>query len=131
MFLHAQPADDLTERRPPARIAGGLTAVRVLWGTVLLAAPELTLGKLPHHRIDGAARGVARVLGARHLIQAAVTGRAGNRRWVAAGATVDATHAATMAALAVLRPDRRKLALSNVATAAALAVAGVAEVRRS
>ncbi len=43
---------------------------------------------------------------------------------------MDAIHAATMAALAALRPDRRKLALTNVVTATALAAAGVAGVRR-
>ncbi len=111
-------------------MARALTVVRVLWGTVLLITPEVVLRDLPHQRIDRAARGFARVLGARHLTQAAITSRDGTQRWLMAGAMVDATHAATMAALAALRPDRRKLALTNIATAMALAAAGVADARR-
>ena len=107
-----------------------LVALRVLWGTVLLVAPGVVLGDLPHQRIDHASRVFTRVLGARHLIQAAITSREGPSGWVLGGAAVDATHAATMAAVALLRPDRRKLALTNAATAAALAAAQVAEIRR-
>ncbi len=111
-------------------MARALIVVRVLWGTVLLIRPEVVLRNLPHQRIDGAARGFARVLGARHLTQAAITSRDGPQRWLMAGAMVDAIHAGTMAALAALAPDRRKLALTNVATATALAAAGVADARR-
>ncbi|MDQ6806636.1 MAG: hypothetical protein M3065_17100 [Actinomycetota bacterium] len=115
---------------PGSNVARALIAVRALWGTVLLIAPEVVLGDLPHQRVDRAARGFARVLGARHLTQAAITSRDATLGWVVAGAVADAIHAATMAALAALRPDRRKLALTNVATATALAAAGVAEARR-
>lgn len=107
-----------------------LTAVRALWGTVLLGAPVAVLRDLPHERIDRPARMVARVLGVRHLTEAAVTGRRNSSTLIRAGAIVDAIHAATFAALAALRPDRRKLALTNVATASALAAAGVIESRR-
>lgn len=107
-----------------------LIAVRVLWGTALLTAPEAVLRDLPHQRIDRPARTFARVLGVRHLIQAALTSRGATPGCVQAGAAVDATHAATMAVLAGLRPDRRKLALTNVATASALAVAGLVSSRR-
>ncbi len=115
---------------PRASMARALLFVRVLWGTVLLIAPEVVLRDLPHQRIDRAARGFARVLGARHLTQAAITSRDGTHGWAVAGAVVDALHAATMAALAALRPDRRKLALTNFATATTLAAAGLAEARR-
>jgi hypothetical protein len=47
-----------------------------------------------------------------------------------AGAAVDATHALTMLALALLAPDRRRLALTNVATATAFALAGMREARQ-
>jgi disulfide bond formation protein DsbB len=52
-------------------------------------------------------------------------------KWILAGAAVDATHAATMALLAAVRPDRRKLALTNVASATMLAVSGVYEARHA
>ncbi len=70
------------------------------------------------------------MLGARHLIQAAITSPESTRGWVRGGAVLDATHAATMAALAALWPDRRKLAPTNVTTATVLAAAGLAESRR-
>ncbi len=111
-------------------MARALIVVRVLWGAVLLITPEVVLRDLPHQRIERLARGFARVLGTRHLTQAAITSRHGPRGWMVAGAVVDAIHAATMAALAALRPDRRKLALTNVATATALAAAEVADARR-
>ncbi len=118
----------LTPDRP--RCLWFLTAVRTLWGTVLLVVPEAILQDLPHERVDRPARVVARVLGLRHLTEAAVTGRRNSSTLIRAGAIVDAIHATTFAALAALRPDRRKLALTNVATASALAAAGVIESRR-
>lgn len=103
-----------------------LVAVRVVWGSALLIAPEAVLRELPHHKIDPGVRMFARVLGARHLLQAAVTSRGNNRGRVLAGAAVDATHAVTMVTLAALRPDWRGLALTNALTATVLAAAGVA-----
>jgi len=104
-----------------------LSGARTLWGAALLIAPGAVLSDLPHQRIDRPARAFARILGARHLIEAAITGRRHTREWILAGATVDATHAATMAVLAWLRPSRRELALTNAATATMLAAAGVYE----
>lgn len=121
----------------PGRLWGGdmspLTAIRAGWGAALLIAPGAVLRDLPHQRIDRPARAFARVLGARQLAQAALAGRrrgrASSRGWILTGAAVDATHAATMLALALLRPDRRKLALANVALASAFAAAGVHQAR--
>ena len=44
---------------------------------------------------------------------------------ILAGAAVDASHAASMAILAGIRPDRRKLALTNAAYATLFASSGV------
>ncbi len=107
-----------------------LLAAHVLWGAALLSAPRTILGDLPYCRLDRPARAVARVLGARHLAEAVVTGRGRSRGLILAGAAVDAIHAVTFAALASLRPGRRKLALTNVTTASAFALAGVVEYRR-
>ena len=84
-------------------------ALRALWGALLLVEPGLVLRVLPHQSLDSAAVGFARALGARHLAQAAVadTRRGSSRRWVLAGAAVDATHASTMLALAGVREARR------------------------
>ena len=108
-----------------------VTAIRAAWGAALLLAPGATLGDLPHQRIDRPARVFARILGARQLAQAAIadSARGSSRRWLLAGAAVDATHAATMVALAWRAPDRRRLALTNAATATAFAVAGGRQAR--
>ncbi len=136
VHVHRATIDDRSDPlgpRTPSRPRGAslLIAVRVLWGTALLITPEALLRDLPHQRIDRPARMFARVLGARHLVQAVITGRGGTRGWVRVGAAVDATHAATMTGLAVLAPDRRKLALTNVATATGLAGAGLVVSRRA
>lgn len=107
-----------------------LIVARALWGTALLIAPGAVLNNVPHQRIDRPARAFARVLGARDLTQAAITTRRHTRGWIQAGAAVDATHAATMVVLARLRPDRRKLALSNAFAAGILAAAGMHQAER-
>lgn len=110
------------------RLLGGVNAVL---GTVLLIAPSQLLRQLPHGRIDATARTVARILGARHLVQAAILARARARSsCLLAGAAVDATHAVSMTILAGLRPDRRKLALTSALTASVLAGSGAWAARR-
>jgi hypothetical protein len=123
MAVAAMPEAELS--LPMATLIG----VRLVAGTALLIAPGRVLGDLPHREIKGAARAFARVLGARHLVEAAVLWRDHTHRWVLLGAGVDATHAATMLALAVVRPDERRLALTNAITAAALAGAGTMAAR--
>jgi hypothetical protein len=107
----------------------GLIALRVVAGSALLIAPGKVLGDLPHEEIDAAARAFARVLGARHLVEAAVLLRDHTHRWVLVGAGVDAVHAATMLGLAYKRPDQRRLALTNALTASLLAGAGIESAR--
>ncbi len=102
-----------------------LIVIRVAWGAALLLAPGRVLRALPHQQIDRRARVFARVLGARDVAQAALIARRPTRGWILAGVAVDATHATTMVALALLRPGRRKLALANLMTASAFAIAGV------
>jgi hypothetical protein len=91
----------------------------------LLAQPQAVLDNLPHDQIDPPACTFARILGTRHLIQAAIACRWYSHRWIVAGAGIDATHAATMGVIATISPDRRRLALTNAATAAAFAAAGL------
>lgn len=102
-----------------------LIAARVVAGTALLVAPGRVLGNLPHQEIKGAARTFARILGARHLVEAAVLLRGHGHHRVLFGAGVDGVHAATMFGLAATRPDERRLALTNAFAASALAGAGV------
>jgi hypothetical protein len=106
----------------PVRLLIGL---HVCLGLPLLIAPGKVVGALPHQRIDRPVRVFARILGARHLAEAAVLARRHTHDWILAGAAVDATHALTMLLLAWLRPARRELALANVAGATLLAACSV------
>lgn len=108
----------------------GLTATRILYGSVLFLAPGKVLHALSHEPIDQRAQIFARALGARHLLQAVIVDRHASKRRLRAGAVVDASHAATMVTLAVLRPQRRRLAGGNALAAATFAAAGVVETRR-
>ncbi len=122
------------ERLVTANLAYGLrllVGIRVVIGAGLLIAPDALLGDLLHQRIDRPERVFARILGARHLAQATIIARHHTRKWILAGAAVDATHATTMALLATVKPGRRKLALTNMASATMLAASGVYQARHT
>ncbi|PRY12054.1 hypothetical protein [Kineococcus rhizosphaerae] len=95
-----------------------LALARAAWGTALLTVPHRLL-----HRAGGPgadddrAVAVARVLGARHLAQALVTGAFPRRTVLLAGAAGDAAHGASMLALARLDPARRRVALLDALVA--------------
>jgi cation diffusion facilitator family transporter len=72
---------------------------------------------------------VARVLGTRHLIQAALTAVAPQPAVFAMGRQVDAAHAASMLLLAAVSQAGRRAALADALTEAALAAAGWAASR--
>jgi hypothetical protein len=101
------------------------TTARVVWGGALLIAPRALLraGAGAGGDASRAAITVARVLGARHLLQAAVTTAAPTPRVVAFGAVVDALHAVQQLTLAVVSPRWRAAALVDTAIAVALAAA--------
>ena len=109
--------------------------VRAAWGLVLMAQPALVLDVLSGGRKGpwGAGwRRTMRVLGARHLIQGAVTvagGAAGPDRAepvLALGMLVDLAHAGTGLALGFARPNRRQLGHLDATLALWLAAAGAA-----
>lgn len=107
-----------------------LTLARVATGAVLLAAPGTVLRSAARGRSDRPARIVTRVLGARHLVQAALTGLRPAPAALGIGAGVDALHAATALGLAAVDPSRRRDALANAVTALAFAGAGAQLARR-
>jgi hypothetical protein len=81
---------------------------RACYGAVLLCAPGAVIGWCSGQPASTRARTMARVLGSRHVIQAAVTAGAPNALVLRFGAQVDVAHAASMFALgAVVRPVRR------------------------
>jgi hypothetical protein len=106
-------------------------ALRIAVGALLIAKPRAVLSDLPHERIDRSAMLFARVLGARNVVEGLVLGERPSPGLIRAGAVVDSLHALTMAGLAVARPERRKLALANLATASALAFEGFHRARRA
>jgi len=73
---------------------------------------------------------VAWLLGARHLAQATLTALAPRPGVFAAGAGVDALHAASMLLLAGADRTARRAALTDAAVEAAFAATGLAAARR-
>lgn len=103
-----------------------LSALHGLYGTALLLAPGLLLRRVgdPDDRV---ARLAARVLGARHLGQAALLAATG-RRATRLGAAVDGLHAASMVLLGLAVPLHRRAAMASGAVAGVLAALELTEV---
>jgi hypothetical protein len=100
------------------------------WGAALLIDPRRVLRATGADPELAGAVGAARVLGARHLLQAAVlAARPGpTARWAAA---IDGLHVCSMLALAVVAPSYRRPALASAQVAAGLgAVTGLRGVLR-
>lgn len=108
-----------------------LALVRALFGAVLFCFPETLLRAAPHRDIDHPADAVARILGARHLIEAALLGRQRSRGPILVSVSIDAIHAATAFAFAGIDSRHRRLALTNGGTATALVAAGLLELREA
>lgn len=108
---------------PPARVL--LSAGRVAYGCGLLLAPARALtacgGSVPS-KLDCQ---VARVLGARHVIQAALSAR-GGRQALAVGAVTDGLHATSMLILAAADARLRRAALADAVIESLLAALGAA-----
>ncbi len=107
-----------------------LPAVRAAYGIVLLCAPgralELVTGVPPSPR----ARRIVRVLGARHVVQAAMTANAGSAG-LTLGAMVDGAHASSMLLLAGADRRMRPAGLSDATAALLFAAAGLGGARQA
>lgn len=101
-----------------------LEPLRAGYGICQLTRPDFMASKLLRHRLDSRAKVVVRVLGARHLLQAAVIGLAPHSTFLhLGGAVVDLLHASTMVVLALSDGRRRKAALADAAVACIFATA--------
>ncbi len=108
---------DRTSTGTTARWAG---VVAVGWGAALLVGGRRLFGVLEQRPPSGVEAATIRVLGARHLVQGVTqVVRPGWAPGVLA--TVDLTHAASMLALASVRPADRRAALLSAAVAASTA----------
>jgi hypothetical protein len=97
---------------------------RTLVGIALLTRPRPLLTALSRQPADESAMIYARILGARHLVEAAILWRWTTPTVVHIGSTVDAIHAASAVALIKSRHQPR-LATINFASASTFALLGV------
>jgi hypothetical protein len=96
---------------------------RAGYGAALVCAPGPMIGVVTGQPPSRRARQVARILGVRHLAQAAITALNPGPEVVALGVIVDLLHAASMFAFAAVVPDLRDAELADALAATALAVA--------
>jgi hypothetical protein len=103
--------------------------IRASYGIALLLVPgkaiRLATGRCPSRRT----RQVAQLLGARHLLQTALTAVMPRPRTFALGGEVDTLHATSMLLLAALSRPGRRVALTDALTEAAFAAAGFSAAR--
>jgi hypothetical protein len=108
------------------RTAVLLQAVRAGYGAALLVVPGRMIRACTGRQAGSRTRAVARVLGARHLAQAAVTvGSGPSAESLGLGAAVDITHAASMAVLALADRRVRRVTLTDALIEMAFATAGL------
>jgi hypothetical protein len=91
---------------------------------VLLLAPERIAAVAAGAPVPAAAVTVLRVLGARQVLQSAVTAMAPIGPVAGLGAAVDALHAGSCVGFAAVWPRWRRAALTDAVIATALAAAG-------
>lgn len=104
--------------------------VRAGYGAALLLAPGPMLRLCTGQPAGAAARRVARLLGARQLIQAALTAGTGtSATGLRIGAVVDLAHATSMAGLAVADGRVRAAAAADTLMATAFAATGLGQAR--
>ncbi|HSZ40034.1 MAG TPA: hypothetical protein VK817_08760 [Trebonia sp.] len=103
-----------------------LSLARAGYGAVLLCAPGAVISLCTGGPASPRARAVARVLGFRHLAQAAVTAGAPTPGVLTVGARVDLLHAASMLALGAANGALRRAPLSDALVAFIFAGLGAA-----
>ncbi|MFB9358473.1 hypothetical protein [Actinoplanes nipponensis] len=99
-------------------------AVRAGWAAALLLVPHRLLRAAGPAPVPAAAVAVARVLGARHLLQAAAGAWAPAGPVTRLGAVVDILHTGSCVAFAAVSPRWRRAALLDALVEAGFAVAG-------
>lgn len=103
--------------------------LRASWGLLLLLAPRAVLTWVHAVRIDRKALLVTRILGARQVVQALLSGTKPSPEILAAGIWVDAVHSLTALALAVADRRRVRVGLADAVVAALWAALGAYDLR--
>lgn len=105
--------------------------LRAGWGAAMLVAPGRVLTAVHRGPADPVDIAVARVLGARHLAQAAATVARPGAAVLAVGVYADLAHAASMVGLAAADRRRRRAGITDAAIGLGLAAAGARDLRSS
>ena len=103
--------------------------LRAGWGLALLAVPGPVLRHVHGVRVDRRSLIVARVLGARHLTQAVLSGVDPSPEVLAMGVWVDAAHGASAVGLAAVDHTRVRAGLLDAGLALTWALAGYRALR--
>jgi hypothetical protein len=98
--------------------------LRAAWGAALLIAPRRVLTDIHHVTVDRKSLVIARILGVRHLSQAALSGVSPSPEVLAMGVWVDLAHAGTALGLAGADRSRARAGLTDTAIAATFAGLG-------
>ncbi len=104
--------------------------LRAGWGAALLIAPQQVMKSVHHVKVDNKSVVIARILGARQLTQAALSGLRPSPEVLAMGVWVDAVHALTALGLAVADRSRARAGLTDTAVAGLWAGAGYRDLFR-
>jgi hypothetical protein len=115
----------------PRRSFRGVEISRGIWGLALLTRPEQVLRHVHRVQVDRPSIVVARILGARHLVQAVLSGVRPSPEVLAMGVWVDAAHAASAVGLAVVDRDRASAGLIDTVAATGWASAGLHDLRHA
>jgi hypothetical protein len=107
-----------------------LSTARTAWGALLVFAPAVPLHALTGGSEPAGGPSLLRVLGARHVLQAALTLAAPTPWTLRLGAVADALHCASGLAFAAIDDRERRAALLDASIAAAWAAASVLAVPR-
>jgi hypothetical protein len=102
----------------------GIEILRAAWGAALLIEPDRVLRSTHSGPVDPPSRTVTRILGARQLGQAALSGLRPSPEVLAMGVWVDSVHALTASALALGDRRRVRAGCTDAAVAGVWAVAG-------
>ncbi len=108
----------------------GIEIVRALWGAALLIDPDRVMRATDSGPVDAPSRVVARILGARQLVQAALSGLRPSPEVLAMGVWVDTVHALTACTLALSVRRRARAGYTDAAIAGVWAAAGYHELGR-
>jgi hypothetical protein len=109
---------------PRGRPLRRVETIRAGWGAALLISPDHIVGTVHGLHVDPKSRAVARILGARHLVQAALSGVRPSAEVLAMGVWVDVVHALSALGLALVDRHRARAGLTDAVVAALWAAAG-------